>query len=301
MRPGNDRGHPRGRPEPMARTRGVIRSHYPRGFRRDSHRSPGPHSLRADRHRGHRDRPAGRLLPQRGRLPGARRLSVSTPRSFCPTCDRQLAWWENIPVVSWLALRGRCHTCKRTDLDPVPVGGGGHRPRFRPRHPRLARDGAGHRLLRPGCHHPRRRPHRGRRSSGTPGGGGHRYRHRGPGPGGRLCLVTRLVHPARRSARAADGWRRICGPASRRSGVHLVGPVRTERPRARRLLARWARWARTVPGRRRPGSGSAVLSSVPWHHRQTGRVAVAGPGGSPDRPFDFGGRRASLAVRSWLR
>jgi leader peptidase (prepilin peptidase)/N-methyltransferase len=38
-------------------------------------------------------------------------LSVSTPRSFCPTCDRQLAWWENVPMVSWLALRGRCHTC----------------------------------------------------------------------------------------------------------------------------------------------------------------------------------------------
>jgi len=38
-------------------------------------------------------------------------LSVSTPRSFCPTCDRQLAWWENVPLVSWLALRGRCHTC----------------------------------------------------------------------------------------------------------------------------------------------------------------------------------------------
>lgn len=38
-------------------------------------------------------------------------LSVSTPRSFCPTCDRQLVWWENVPLVSWLALRGRCHTC----------------------------------------------------------------------------------------------------------------------------------------------------------------------------------------------
>jgi leader peptidase (prepilin peptidase)/N-methyltransferase len=38
-------------------------------------------------------------------------LSVSKPRSFCPTCDRQLSWWENVPVVSWLALRGRCHTC----------------------------------------------------------------------------------------------------------------------------------------------------------------------------------------------
>ena len=38
-------------------------------------------------------------------------LSVSTPRSFCPTCDRQLTWWENIPLLSWLFLRGRCHTC----------------------------------------------------------------------------------------------------------------------------------------------------------------------------------------------
>lgn len=38
-------------------------------------------------------------------------LSISTPRSFCPTCDRQLEWWENIPLASWLALRGRCHTC----------------------------------------------------------------------------------------------------------------------------------------------------------------------------------------------
>jgi len=38
-------------------------------------------------------------------------LSVSAPRSFCPNCDRQLAWWENVPVLSWLVLRRRCHTC----------------------------------------------------------------------------------------------------------------------------------------------------------------------------------------------
>ena len=40
-----------------------------------------------------------------------RGLSVAAPRSFCPTCDRQLLWWENVPVVSWMALRGRCRTC----------------------------------------------------------------------------------------------------------------------------------------------------------------------------------------------
>ncbi len=44
-------------------------------------------------------------------------LSVSTPRSFCPTCDRQLTWWENIPVLSWLCLRGRCHSCQ----EPISI------------------------------------------------------------------------------------------------------------------------------------------------------------------------------------
>jgi leader peptidase (prepilin peptidase)/N-methyltransferase len=39
-------------------------------------------------------------------------LSISSPRSFCPTCRRQLSWWENIPVASWVGLRGRCHTCR---------------------------------------------------------------------------------------------------------------------------------------------------------------------------------------------
>lgn len=44
-------------------------------------------------------------------------LSVSTPRSFCPKCRRQLTWWENVPLVSWVALRGRCHGCG----DPISV------------------------------------------------------------------------------------------------------------------------------------------------------------------------------------
>ncbi len=40
-----------------------------------------------------------------------RHLSVAGPRSFCPACRHQLSWWENVPGVSWIALRGRCHTC----------------------------------------------------------------------------------------------------------------------------------------------------------------------------------------------
>jgi leader peptidase (prepilin peptidase)/N-methyltransferase len=38
--------------------------------------------------------------------------SIVLPRSHCRQCGRTLAWWENVPLVSWLALRGRCRTCR---------------------------------------------------------------------------------------------------------------------------------------------------------------------------------------------
>jgi leader peptidase (prepilin peptidase)/N-methyltransferase len=37
--------------------------------------------------------------------------SIVWPSSACPHCQRELSWYENIPVVSYLALRGRCRTC----------------------------------------------------------------------------------------------------------------------------------------------------------------------------------------------
>jgi len=37
--------------------------------------------------------------------------SVVWPSSACPHCSRELSWYENIPVLSYLALRGRCRTC----------------------------------------------------------------------------------------------------------------------------------------------------------------------------------------------
>jgi leader peptidase (prepilin peptidase)/N-methyltransferase len=37
--------------------------------------------------------------------------SVVSPRSRCPRCGTELAAYDNIPVVSWLVLRGRCRTC----------------------------------------------------------------------------------------------------------------------------------------------------------------------------------------------
>lgn len=38
-------------------------------------------------------------------------LSVVRPRSRCPRCGHQLAWFENIPLFSWIVLRARCRCC----------------------------------------------------------------------------------------------------------------------------------------------------------------------------------------------
>ena len=43
------------------------------------------------------------------RIPAAE--SIFRPRSRCPVCGTQLRSVDNIPVVSWLLLRGRCHAC----------------------------------------------------------------------------------------------------------------------------------------------------------------------------------------------
>ena len=37
--------------------------------------------------------------------------SVVSPRSRCPGCGQLITWYDNIPIVSWLLLRGRCRRC----------------------------------------------------------------------------------------------------------------------------------------------------------------------------------------------
>ncbi|MEM1098815.1 MAG: prepilin peptidase [Planctomycetota bacterium] len=39
-------------------------------------------------------------------------LSVVSPPSRCPQCEKKLAWYDNVPILGWLWLRGKCRNCK---------------------------------------------------------------------------------------------------------------------------------------------------------------------------------------------
>jgi len=46
---------------------------------------------------------------------------IVVERSHCPHCGHQLSWYENIPVASWLALRGKCRNCKAPISPQYPL------------------------------------------------------------------------------------------------------------------------------------------------------------------------------------
>ncbi|MDH4449138.1 MAG: A24 family peptidase [Rhodoferax sp.] len=54
-------------------------------------------------------------------LPDEPPLNLMTPRSRCPHCGHQIVWYENVPVVSYLFLRGRCAQCKAPISVRYPV------------------------------------------------------------------------------------------------------------------------------------------------------------------------------------
>jgi leader peptidase (prepilin peptidase)/N-methyltransferase len=37
--------------------------------------------------------------------------SIVQPASHCPSCETPVRWYDNVPLVSWLVLRGRCRDC----------------------------------------------------------------------------------------------------------------------------------------------------------------------------------------------
>ena len=63
-------------------------------------------------------RPADDTLPAAAPL---ERFTLSTPRSACPKCKAPITAQQNIPVVSWLVLRGRCASCKAKISARYPV------------------------------------------------------------------------------------------------------------------------------------------------------------------------------------
>lgn len=54
-------------------------------------------------------------------LPHTDRFNLMVPRSACPHCGHRIRAMENIPVVSWLALRGKCSQCKAPISARYPV------------------------------------------------------------------------------------------------------------------------------------------------------------------------------------
>jgi leader peptidase (prepilin peptidase)/N-methyltransferase len=53
------------------------------------------------------------------RLP--RRESLATPGSHCPSCDAAIRPWDNVPVLSWLLLGGRCRRCSEPIAKRYPL------------------------------------------------------------------------------------------------------------------------------------------------------------------------------------
>jgi leader peptidase (prepilin peptidase)/N-methyltransferase len=47
--------------------------------------------------------------------------SIVWPASRCTSCERSLDWYENVPVIAWLALSGRCRTCHASVSPMYPV------------------------------------------------------------------------------------------------------------------------------------------------------------------------------------
>jgi leader peptidase (prepilin peptidase) / N-methyltransferase len=59
-------------------------------------------------------------LGQPGETPAAP-FNLNRPASHCPSCQHKIRPWENIPVISWLMLRGRCSNCHNPISPRYPI------------------------------------------------------------------------------------------------------------------------------------------------------------------------------------
>jgi|TARA_R100000935_G_scaffold51708_1_gene78483 leader peptidase (prepilin peptidase)/N-methyltransferase len=48
-------------------------------------------------------------------------FNLILPNSHCPRCDHEIRPWENVPLVSWLALRGKCSSCRAPISSRYPL------------------------------------------------------------------------------------------------------------------------------------------------------------------------------------
>ena len=58
---------------------------------------------------------------ERDPLPEPDKFNLSVPRSRCPKCGNLITWWQNIPVLSYVLLRGRCGGCKTAISARYPI------------------------------------------------------------------------------------------------------------------------------------------------------------------------------------
>jgi leader peptidase (prepilin peptidase) / N-methyltransferase len=65
--------------------------------------------------------PASAAAPTSAAPTPPERFTLSTPRSACPNCKAPIKAWQNVPVVSWLVLRGRCASCKTRISARYPI------------------------------------------------------------------------------------------------------------------------------------------------------------------------------------
>ena len=206
-------------------------------------------------------------------------VSIVAPGSSCPACSAEIAWYDNIPIVSYLLLRGRCRGCRtrisakyplvelatavlvsacildfgvtagRSHLGSVLRGARRHH-----RHrPRTAGDPESRRApgsgLRAGC------ANRGRPLSGL----GDRSRSRLALPAPRRARLSRRARHGRREARASPRRRARRDPPGRLDGRDGLRPHSGRRPRWRATATRRGRW-RSPSGRSSPPARSSRSS-----------------------------------------